>query len=94
MATSASSPSLISAHKDSDPQIHIQLHPLVILTISDYVTRHTLRRQKGPVVGAILGTQNGRDITLEHAFECRTVQSDDRVTLDDEWFRDRLQQCE
>lgn len=84
---------LLSSHNNSDSQLQIQLHPLVILTVSDYVTRHTLRRQKGAIVGAILGAQNGRDITLEHAFECKVIETNDhRVLLDDDWFRDRLQQ--
>lgn len=90
-ASSTKNP-LLSTQNDTDSQLQIQLHPLVILTISDYITRHTLRRQQGPVVGAILGAQNGRDITMEHAFECKTVQDGDRVTFDDEWFKDRLQQ--
>ena len=84
---------LLSTHKSSDPGLQIHLHPLVLLTISDYLTRHVLRRQQGPIVGALLGQQNGREISLEHAFECRVIQgSGDSVTLDEPWFKDRLQQ--
>lgn len=80
----------------------VQLHPLVLLTISDYTTRHTLRQQKGPIVGAILGAQHGRDITMEHAFECKVISTStsnasdpdtqDAWIIDAEWFADRLQQ--
>lgn len=59
---------LLSTQKSS--QLQAVLHPLVLLTISDYITRHTLRGQNGPIVGALLGQQNGREITIEHAFEC------------------------
>lgn len=86
MATSQQT-SLLSTQK-SESGLHAALHPLVLLTISDYITRHTLRNQKGPLVGALLGQQNGREVTVEHAFECKMFQE----RLDSEWFTDRLQQ--
>jgi COP9 signalosome complex subunit 6 len=86
MAASESNP-LVSKHK-SDSGLHVALHPLVLLTISDYITRHTLRNLKGPVVGGILGQQNGREITAEHAFECKMVGDH----IDEAWFKTRLQQ--
>lgn len=78
----------------SDSSLSVQLHPLVLLTISDFITRHTLRKQEGPIVGAIIGQQNGRQITMEHAFECKLKQQGDKVLVDDEWFAERLEQCE
>ncbi|WPH02966.1 Hypothetical protein R9X50_00583800 [Acrodontium crateriforme] len=73
--------------------LSVQLHPLVLLTISDYITRHTLREQPGPVVGAIIGQQNGRSFTLEHAFECKLAADDKSETrVDSEWFQQRLEQ--
>lgn len=71
--------------------LNVQLHPLTLLTISDYITRHSIRQQDGPAVGAILGQQNGRDYTLEIAFECKLAQdTSDDVLLDAEWFNTRL----
>ncbi|PTB70897.1 hypothetical protein BBK36DRAFT_1109047 [Trichoderma citrinoviride] len=64
---------LLSTQKSS--QLQAVLHPLVLLTISDYITRHTLREQKGPIIGALLGQQNGREITIEHAFECHVQEA-------------------
>lgn len=85
--------SLLSTHKSSDPSLQIHLHPLVLLTISDYITRHILRRQQGPIVGALLGQQNGRVISLEYAFECSVIPGgNETVILDDAWLKDRLQQ--
>ncbi|KAI4085858.1 MAG: hypothetical protein LQ344_008064 [Seirophora lacunosa] len=86
--------SLVSSHKSPDSGLQIHLHPLVLLTVSDHITRHTLRRREEPIVGALLGQQNGRDITLEHAFECQVVQGehDGAVLLHQTWFQDRLQQ--
>lgn len=88
---------LLSTQKSSDSGLQITLHPLVLLTISDYITRHTLRNQQGPIVGALLGQQNGREITIEHAFECLVESKGDQnssmvVLLESEWFSTRLQQ--
>jgi COP9 signalosome complex subunit 6 len=92
MANTAVNP-LLSTSRASDTSPTIQLHPLVLLTISDCITRHTLRQIKGPVAGAILGQQNGREVTMEVAFEAKLVERDGEVVLDDEWFAARLEQC-
>ena len=65
--------SLISGTKASDSGLHASLHPLVLLTISDYITRHSLRRQSQPIIGALLGQQKGREITIEHAFDLKLL---------------------
>ncbi|KAJ5689077.1 hypothetical protein N7462_003469 [Penicillium macrosclerotiorum] len=84
--------SLVS-RKSSDSGLHIQLHPLVLLTISDHITRHTARQQQGPIVGALLGQQNGREITLEHGFECPvTTGTNNETLLPTTWFEERLKQ--
>ncbi|KAL8931481.1 MAG: hypothetical protein Q9211_006932 [Gyalolechia sp. 1 TL-2023] len=85
--------SLVSNNKSSDSRLQIHLHPLVLLTVSDHITRHTLRRRQEPIVGALLGQHNGRNITLEHAFECQVVRGEQgAVLLHQAWFEDRLQQ--
>lgn len=84
--------SLLSIHKSSDSGLEVHLHPLVLLTISDYLARHVLRRQQGPIIGALLGQQRGREIGLEHAFECSVAAQGDTVILNEVWFQDRLQQ--
>nr|POF05859.1 cop9 signalosome complex subunit 6 [Quercus suber] len=88
--TKASNPLITS--KAPDTAINVQLHPLVLLTISDYITRHSLRSQQGPIVGAIIGQQSGWNFTLEHAFECKLAEQDGEVLVDGEWFRERLGQ--
>ncbi|KAI0426126.1 COP9 signalosome-like protein subunit 6 [Xylaria sp. FL1042] len=91
MESAAKNP-LLSTQKASDSGLQAVLHPLVLLTISDYITRHTLRKQPGPIVGALIGQQNGREVTIEHAFECATQTSGDEVKLDADWFGQRLTQ--
>lgn len=88
MATS----SYVSTSKASDSALRAHLHPLILLTISDYITRHTLRGFTTPIVGALLGQQTGRDITLEHAFEAEVINKDGQTLLHETWFKDRVQQ--
>lgn len=93
MAAAASSNLLLSSLKSS--QLQVVLHPLILLAISDYITRHTLREQQGPIVGALLGQQNGREITIEHAFDCHTGPEpsvDGGYLLDAPKFGARLEQ--
>lgn len=92
MATSADANPLLSSQKSSDSGLQAVLHPLVLLTISDYITRHALRDQAGPIVGALIGLQHGREITIEHAFECATLPKDGDIILNADWFGRRLDQ--
>ena len=92
--TMADTNTLVSTAKTSDTGLRALLHPLVLLTISDYITRHTLRLQTQPIVGALLGQQNGREVSIEHAYEVK-IMSDSATSepkLDQSWFADRLQQ--
>lgn len=73
---------------------HVILHPLPLISISDYVVRHTLRQQFGPVVGALLGQQNGREISIENAYEVKTIVDGESFKLDVVWFEERLEQSE
>lgn len=92
MAVKSETNPLLSSQKTSDSSLQIILHPLVLLTISDYITRHTLRQQKGPIVGGLLGQQTGREITIEHAFECLVGEVDGDIVLNTAWFEERCQQ--
>ena len=92
MAGKTSSLNPLVSDKPTDTPIAVQLHPLVLLSVSDYITRHTLRSQQGPVVGAIIGQQNGRSFILEHAFECKLADASTDYRLDAEWFTERVEQ--
>jgi COP9 signalosome complex subunit 6 len=85
--------SLVS-DRPNDSNLTVSLHPLVLLTISDHITRHRIRGRPGKIVGALLGQQKDRETTLEHAFEC-SVQLDEngQPRIKKDWFEDRLQQC-
>ena len=90
--TTAENPFL--SMRPSDSNLTVSLHPLVLLTISDHITRHRVRGEAGPVVGALLGQQKGRETTIEHAFSSKAITGPNgEVILDESWFGDRLQQC-
>jgi len=108
MASEASPPTAISSLISSHPStsgLKIALHPLALLSISDYITRHTLRQNTGPIVGALLGTQQGRDIAIEQAYEVKVAESggeenamvgvegEGEVRIDEKWFDTRLKLC-
>ncbi|KAF1812513.1 hypothetical protein P152DRAFT_458352 [Eremomyces bilateralis CBS 781.70] len=89
MQTESPNP-LIHNAPASDTSPRVQLHPLVLLTISDTITRHNLRDSEELSVGIILGQQNGREVTMEAAFECKTVTTEGTVLFDEEYLRVRL----
>ena len=81
--------------KPSDSNLSASIHPLVLLTVSDQITRHQVRQQKGPIVGALLGQLHGRLVTAEYAFPCKVLEdTEGQWLLDQEWMEDRIQQCE
>ncbi|KAK4125511.1 hypothetical protein N657DRAFT_567416 [Parathielavia appendiculata] len=84
---------LLSTQKASESGLQLALHPLPILEISDLIVRGYQRGLKGAVVGALLGQQNGRAVTIEHSFTCKSAKNADGFyELDQEWFRKRLEQ--
>ena len=99
--TMAATNELLSTQKPSDSGLEVVLHPLPLLEISDYITRAYQRGGSYPahdnfqcaVVGALLGQQNGRQITIEHSFSCKNYKNEGGFyELDKDWFAERLQQ--
>lgn len=89
----ASENPLISS-KPSDSGTTVSLHPLVLLTASDQITRHRVREETEPVVGVLLGQQKGREITAEHAFAAALVSESGKYAFNQQWLEQRTQQCE
>lgn len=80
--------------KPSDSGTAVSLHPLVLLTASDQITRHRVRGMREPVVGILLGQQKGREITAEHAFPAALEKDESgKYTFKQEWLEVRTQQC-
>ncbi|KAH9937413.1 COP9 signalosome subunit 6 [Fomitopsis serialis] len=72
--------------------LSIALHPLPILNISEHLTRLKLQtRSNSPfVIGALLGTQNGRDVEIVNTFEL--ALADGGATVDQNFLLDRKEQ--
>jgi hypothetical protein len=80
--------------KPSDSGTTVSLHPLVLLTASDLITRHRVRAEQGPLGGVLLGQQRGREITAEHAFAAALDKSGpESYTFRQPWLEQRIQQC-
>ncbi|KAF8202942.1 maintenance of mitochondrial structure and function-domain-containing protein [Pholiota molesta] len=71
----------------------LSLHPLPILNISDHWTRSKLQKNTvNPfVLGALLGTQNGREVEIVNSFELATLDEDNKL-VDHEFLVSRRDQ--
>ncbi|CRK47627.1 hypothetical protein BN1723_020353, partial [Verticillium longisporum] len=77
MSSNAGLKSVNPLISNQSSELQAVLHPLVLLSISDYITRHTLREHEWPIVGGLMGQHNGREVTIEHAFDCHVAPSPD-----------------
>ncbi|KAJ3442009.1 cop9 signalosome complex subunit [Anaeramoeba flamelloides] len=72
--------------------LEIFLHPLVILNICDHFTRARVNsNKKNPrVIGAMIGTQNGRSVEIHNSFELVYTQEksgdDQIITINKEYL--------
>ena len=76
--------------------VSIELHPLVVMNISDHFTRARHQNPKEAqvrVIGAIIGKQQGRVIELVNTVELsfkRAAEADGSIQIDDEFCSQRL----
>ncbi|RXG49867.1 hypothetical protein VDGE_00550 [Verticillium dahliae] len=77
MSSNAGLKSVNPLISNQSSELQAVLHPLVLLSISDYITRHTLREHEWPMIGGLMGQHNGREVTIEHAFDCHVAPSPD-----------------
>lgn len=83
--------SLLAAQASESTQ-RVHLHPLVLLTATDLITRHRLRQLEGPVVGLLLGRQEGgTEVTAEYAFPAKI--KDGLLDNTNNWTNNRIEQC-
>ena len=71
-----------------------QLHPLVLVSISDHITR--IRSQGGPetrVVGCLLGLQSARTVEITNAFELKSSMQGGALVIDKEYMQLKQEQC-
>ncbi len=77
--------------------LQIDLHPLVIINISDHYTRAkvggTTPGAPPRVIGALLGIQNGRNIEISNSFELVYHNLSGAVVVDMEYLKSKQEQC-
>jgi COP9 signalosome complex subunit 6 len=71
----------------------LSLHPLPILSISEHLMRVKLQRNEALpfVLGALLGTQTGREVDIVNTFELATVDGNADL-VDHEFLKSRKEQ--
>ncbi len=69
---------------------------MVLLAQNDHATRSTVR-QHGPIIGAVLGSSDGRDVSMDIAFECGSKNmglQNGVPVLSKLWFDAMLKLCQ
>jgi len=83
----------VKASVGTTGSVSVSLHPLVIMNVSEHWTR--VRAQHGEpqqVYGALIGKQKGRNMEVMNSFELLTIQTDDVVTIDREYYNTKEEQ--
>ncbi|KAI5450033.1 hypothetical protein NCC49_003795 [Naganishia albida] len=76
--------SSLVARASNNSGLAISLHPLPILSMSEHYTRDMLAKGSScKVVGALLGTQSGREVSITNSFEIALMDAGD-VDMDTE----------
>ncbi|KAI9908439.1 hypothetical protein PsorP6_004237 [Peronosclerospora sorghi] len=75
----------------------IQIHPLVVVNITDHQTRQKCNSQlsqtEAPqVIGALFGIQNGLDVSVYDSFEMKYNIAHGELQIDKEFLTSRIQQ--
>jgi len=72
----------------------IQLHPLVVLNLSDHFTRDRYRGHKkmevARVVGFLLGRQQGRELEIVNSIEICFKQNGKELIIDEKFAQERM----
>jgi COP9 signalosome complex subunit 6 len=79
--------------------LQIDLHPLVIINISDHFTRakvetnHPNANPAPRVIGALLGVQNGRNVEISNSFELVYHTLEGSIVIDTDYLKSKQEQC-
>jgi len=77
-----------------DSTLNLVLHPLVVINISDHWTRSRVQSnvENPRVIGALLGTQNGRNVEIFNSFELVYDVVGGKVQLDGKYLAKKSEQ--
>jgi len=77
----------VMASASNSPSVTVQLHPLVVLNISEHWTR--IRAQEGAprqVLGALIGQQKGRNVEIMNSFELVFDMVDGLIVINTDYY--------
>ncbi|KAI9594223.1 COP9 signalosome complex subunit 6-like protein [Syncephalis fuscata] len=86
--------SLLSSNLSSSG-LQVTLHPLALLNMSDHYTRTQMQytNKDRLVIGALYGTQNGREISIHTTYELLCIKnSEGKQTIDSEYYLTKAEQ--
>jgi len=96
MATGAPTKGSVVLEKEGGGgALQIDLHPLVIINISDHFTRAKVATNAAlapRVIGALLGVQNGRNIEISNSFELVYHTLEGNIVIDTEYLKSKQEQ--
>jgi len=75
--------------------LQIDLHPLVIINVSDHLTRTKVESAPAApprIVGALIGTQEGRSVEISNSFELVYNVVEGAIVVDIVYLRTKLEQ--
>ncbi|KAF9360666.1 COP9 signalosome complex subunit 6 [Mortierella sp. NVP85] len=76
--------------------LHIAIHPLTLLNISDHYTRTVIQQASSRpvhVIGALLGIQTGREVEIFNSYELQfALQPDGAIRIQEEYFLTKQEQ--
>ncbi|KAF9177556.1 hypothetical protein BGZ51_007003 [Haplosporangium sp. Z 767] len=88
--------SSVVLNQPNNSGLHIAIHPLTLLNISDHYTRTVIQQsEKGQVhvIGALLGIQSGREVEIFNSYELLfTLQADNSIRIQEEYFVTKQEQ--
>ncbi|CAG8655668.1 3859_t:CDS:2, partial [Paraglomus occultum] len=86
--------SLVVSNAPNSSGLTVALHPLALLNISDHYTRIKMQQQVSHprVIGALLGTQSGREVEITNSYELVHVESDGKIIVSEDYFTNKQEQ--
>ncbi|GJJ77632.1 COP9 signalosome complex subunit 6 [Entomortierella parvispora] len=83
-------------NQSNNSGLHIAIHPLTLLNISDHYTRTVLQQGDGKpvhVIGALLGIQAGREVEIFNSYELLFhLRADGSIHINEEYFVTKQEQ--
>jgi len=86
--------STVVSNAPNNSGLMVALHPLTLLNISDHFTRVRMQEQiQSPqVIGALVGTQTGREVEITNSFELAFDVVDGKVIVNTDYFTTKQDQ--